>query len=1492
MNANLLNGKGEIHNVELNCAFLNETISRVSPFIEFDRVHVSKLSFHVSSWTNLRKSPIIIDVEHVTASVVEPLHFLDRSKRKRLRQIMKSELIQLGQKGLVPTRGPYNLFDRILDNITVEIESIQISFQPWGKFKTRRVGPWTPPQLQVTLASVRFSSVNEYGQEASAEEVWKHNHHRRESLFIYKKLEMEYQVSLRAQDGSYPIPLVSGCDNKMEVQLAIHRRVRDGEILAVQVDATIPKAEVDIPTKVVPVLAHALAGLTYCFCKDRTFTDPLKSDGNQPLDNEPIAEDAGLQIITTSDDEIGSIESESNASGQSPPQQLQGQALPVLPEVVEVFSDDEDDEVEMGDDQSTEAIGVEKALAVESFSGKNRQGHEELSAATPAKHVTAKASLGTQTFAARDQPGFKDRPIILLPTGIAVHEKLTFSFSVHHATVRGTYAEGGQGSDGYIQLTSRGIIAELIWPKITEEKGGYFQASVSYISVQERHGARVRTIMVGGAQHDLTGPIEKPTERRMEIGPDESFPLYENRSIRPDPLSLRYTFPVQAVGVKSTISFQKKLASAPDSNEEELHVLHEVGTDRFEIVLDSQSWCRAIRFALNENDGGFDPRWHSGDWSDRLTPKMLISSSHLLNLDECVQPSPQIFLDENELPSSDLFNVTARLTHVDLRIPAALTDDVRSCDIILKMDEAMLIISSALPRNFLSGKIGSSVNGENVKQKGLIEFPNDPSDLVYALERLEDPSNRQRGVLTSRPISTFRLQLTIRGATVRLQPAISMGKSHQSQELLAPSELTMLICFEGEPIESGESFQTKVVLFTSVQAHRFNINIDFDLLSAATGVIVHHAKLVHETLSACGNISNNAQRDVDDAERSLDVGLADERIKRSLGGRRVLVNKQIHNSRESGGLSLAFCFQAASIRLSLWRQNVPFSGFFNPSRNDNIDGSHRNGSMPLVLLMRLDVVGIETGAEATLLRDHRHLVLKACLAGISFGACDLPRSARLDKLWDGQDNSQHQDEMLEGETWSSDTAGHIALDLASIFELGNLSADEYYSIDPFMQESNLALRLEEKLENSRTWLFSADLGKGATLSCNIDAIEALILLIMEALSMPAWVKHGTLPRIEGAWSFPVGTVGELFLSLSSLLTPNDKKPVFEDLNELVTSQIPGGLIDQLFRRLIDKLVPEDVSLILLRFDGCDLLVKIPVQSGAESDFFGILIERAELLASYRSPHGSAPDDIMKHPAKEGAPWSSIIQSGENGVHHSLLLRQRLIRSASNTADCHSTLVEPFELSYAYAKSRVRIFPSNPLVVNNVGELDAFLGCMKNFARRSQEISASMSRVFSIVKDSQRSDSTAEASSNEPKRMPIGMACISAANSIRLARESLRLASESFAKQCLAFESHLEEKDRELDRLRRTIFRKERERIAAISLVSSQVTGWLRIGSSQRIGQRGIMSWNLFPRWSILRNGLLLTYSAPGEVRVLGFCGENCCCIRPVGSDRSIYSILH
>lgn len=218
VNASLLNGKGEIADLSLNCAAINQELSNIVPFIELDSIHISKVAFQVTSWTNLRKAPIMVDIEHVTINISEPFHYLDPRKRRRIRQMTVAEmeshfhrLAEEAKKKNAPfnnpnKRGGYSLADRIADNLMMEIKSIYIQFQTWGTFKTRRPGPWTPPTIQILLRNLRYCSVDEFGQEGTPEENWAHNHKpqtrgQEKTLLILKKITMDYDFGIRTVDG-------------------------------------------------------------------------------------------------------------------------------------------------------------------------------------------------------------------------------------------------------------------------------------------------------------------------------------------------------------------------------------------------------------------------------------------------------------------------------------------------------------------------------------------------------------------------------------------------------------------------------------------------------------------------------------------------------------------------------------------------------------------------------------------------------------------------------------------------------------------------------------------------------------------------------------------------------------------------------------------------------------------------------------------------------------------------------------------------------------------------------------------------------------------------------------------------------------------------------------------------------------------------------------------------------------------------------------------
>lgn len=1445
VNANLLNGKGEIRDVSLNCAFLNQALAKVTPFFELESVHLSKLSFHVTTWSNLKKAPIVVVVEDVKATIVEPLDCLTKSKRRVPKQISREELSLLIEQGLVKLRRDYNLFDRIADNLHIEIRTLEVSFQPRGKFKTKRIGPWTPPLIIVNLNHVKYVSVDEYGQEGTPEQVWHHNRHahnvpfEKRTYMIYKKLSAIASIRLATLE-----PLVR--EAQVEVHLAFRTRLRDAAKLAIQIDATLQKMEVQVDANAVPVLAHAMAGLKYCFAKDRSFEDPLVTEPSGNKWN--VGKEEGQEVEVQSTNEAEQDEDEH-----------------------EVIEGDASDSVSESDEASSEDDGKSEA---------------------PVKQISS--------VSMQDKPAYYRRPVILMPNGLVIHDRLSLSLSVHQCTIRGVYSEK---DDGYVQMVVKGFVSEIMWPKISGEKGGYLQASLSYMSLQERFGQRVRSILLGGIQHDIHKlRIWLPGKPRPEKRADESFPLFEDRSIRPDPFGLRHTFPEQAFGLKMTVNYIEKVSNPDD---EEIMVVHEIGIDQFDVLMDSDAWCRALRFMMNENGNGFEARWHSGDWSDELATDMLVNPSRPLNLSDHLQPTRELFLDENAMISSDLMNVTARIMNLEVRVPAAIREDVRSCDIIVGISETMLVVSSALPRTFLTGKIGSSIHGDGAQQNVQIDFPNDPSDLCYSLEESEDPSIRQQGTMTVRAVSTARLQLTTRGFSIRIVPVIPFCNANPPQQLLQPMEMTVIACFEGEPPESPESNLIKIVLFVSMQIHRLIINCDLDVIAGAISTLLRHANAIQETAEVVKKLRKPLPRIDFSLSDHCSVSQASElggnaKMKKNLKNRRVLVRKQFERSRETGGLSVSACMQMAEFSFSFWRQNVPLTSSFRASLCGNEDCQIDDTSITLMKLLCLEMKGLEMGAEWSVQMSNRRVVLKGCLSSLKMGVCDF--EAERTKCSEKEQGEGH---VVSHDITASKFHEEPGSDGHSLIELLTFGAHAHTHrsyAEVAGSHDDIFLRAEEHKNSTRSMSLSCEVGPPGVVYLRVREIEMLSLLLIEALLMPTGIQSSRLKMREHhskGIKFPDRSVGALLSWL--VCRPFEECTVDEEdispIAQRESDETDEG--DNLVHSLVESHLPKRVHTVVARLMVIDVLVFIPeklpnVETIDESRWLGVVMHQTTLTAGYFSeaPTPGTEDYIMNILASRGRTWSSFFDAQENGFHVLLRAWPSLYAAERKNSMCVTTdsLVAEFEISCSYRPSDIALSMGDTnLLVKNLDDLKHLycsLLAVKDEGRLAMiKIDAVVSGLTSYVPRPHRAGQS---------NVESGMSCEPAIKdgdqgrsstisrvleSSSAAGHSFRLLKQSFGRLRKISEVHsvqlrdvLERQQRNIGTLRYEVFSKERDRVAALALVSSQATGWLRMGGTHTYGQRVPGVTTMWRYYAVLHKSLLILYAAPGQVSIIDlFC---------------------
>jgi len=506
VNANLLNGKGEISDVRVKVKPINDILKTYTSLVELSSVYISKLSFNVTSFRNIKKAPIEIFIDEVHVVLVEPLEN-DLTSEAAWPELAKL-IVEKAKK-----KGSYGLIERIQDNITLDINRVYITFQPMGNLKTRKVGPWTPPAISVVFNHLRYVSVDEYGEEGSPDEIWRHNTHggkqeasfkqkvmhngnndrgfRHRTVMIYKKATMEISVAVgyrtkgMSAKESFMSSKVLFADLPLQAHICLHRRIRNNIILAVQVDASLMTLEIELDMDVLSMLIHAMTGIQACF-KGRTYKDPFANQNEVTGGGTMQSSVHNADVLYGTENDVKPVEDT--------------------------------------------AILDNSYASDESMSGDEDNG--------------ANSSISVE--------GNESWPVLILPAGLIILEKIAFSFSVHHIGLRISYPSD---IGGYLQFTMKGWVLELISPQTNSTGlGGYIQTSLAYINVQEIHLRTTRQIMHGGHRYDSSFEVNKNTTA------DEMFPIFEQTYVRSDPDNLRSSFPVQAFGLKISIDVLGKVS--------------------------------------------------------------------------------------------------------------------------------------------------------------------------------------------------------------------------------------------------------------------------------------------------------------------------------------------------------------------------------------------------------------------------------------------------------------------------------------------------------------------------------------------------------------------------------------------------------------------------------------------------------------------------------------------------------------------------------------------------------------------------------------------------------------------------------------------------------------------------------------------------------------------------------------------------------------------
>ncbi|EJK75579.1 hypothetical protein THAOC_02693, partial [Thalassiosira oceanica] len=831
INANFLSGKGSITNVKLNVELINDFLNKpphgAVPQLEFTEILLTELRVEVTSYTNLKRAPIVLVIEEIYATAREPLEYhVDPKQQKSAGTASTTTTTEKastdGKRQSAATPQQYGLLHRILDNLSIRIKRINLSFSPLGKFKTRRHGPWTPPTLNVCFDNVELISVTETGQAGTPEQVWAHNElrvqqprfrreaneQRHRSYVIYKRFTMEMSVKLptRREDGTESKVISTLLSNtNMEVHIAYVRRLKDAGVSGVDVDVLVE--DIDINLDVVPhsdgdrkkkdsarcdlgAFVHMLVGLLHCYYKDRSFVDPLLPDGmwRPTADNEAglflrgVAAKSDCEFVPEEEDEI-----------------LPDDFLPAV-EVV----DDESTESEF-DDEGSDG-GENDDVLNEAQEGNSTDGTTLPESSDNENFTVDNPATDTQPDGTDEKAEYKRKrkAVIVIASGAQKFERLSFSLTLPRIAMKlclpseDDDTQSLDEDDSFcLELLLEGMKAESIWPKSDGDIGGHIQGSLNYIHL-------IELVYHKGWGSALPGK-DGPT-----------------------PFNVVKLNPLLRVGTR--LFGGRDIFTQPHH----LKIFNGASSSKCQDPTHDNSW--------------FDNRWMTGRWHEDLSNDMVeASKTGKFGFLDHLQPLPSLYSSKkgySDPLSSELRNFTGHLGSIVVRLPnpRVRLSAFRMAEVVLGIKEITIIVSSELPSSFLGGTIQT--------ESASPTYPNDPRDICC-----RDPEKTSDLVVVFRmQVSLADLQMKTLSAESHDLPQVQVDDSYA--DLITPTTLTMMLSLESALPEQGAATQSKSRII-SVLLQQFESNMDIRSVNGALETFSYHAANIVDYLNLSKSSSDH-----------------------------------------------------------------------------------------------------------------------------------------------------------------------------------------------------------------------------------------------------------------------------------------------------------------------------------------------------------------------------------------------------------------------------------------------------------------------------------------------------------------------------------------------------------------------------------------------------------------------------------------------------------
>lgn len=172
----LMKGEGKLSNLQLKEIVIQEIIDL--PMLKVTRGTINELIVKLPPLTRLKSDPILLKIDKFELELEEPIEAI------QIGTTFRDFMNGMSKKSAT---SKYKFSDKVIDGLTVQINSIVISIKPLGWFPSLDYGPWTPPTLRFSLSNFTLETTNRLWRVVSLKESLPQFNKSIKSFFVHRK---------------------------------------------------------------------------------------------------------------------------------------------------------------------------------------------------------------------------------------------------------------------------------------------------------------------------------------------------------------------------------------------------------------------------------------------------------------------------------------------------------------------------------------------------------------------------------------------------------------------------------------------------------------------------------------------------------------------------------------------------------------------------------------------------------------------------------------------------------------------------------------------------------------------------------------------------------------------------------------------------------------------------------------------------------------------------------------------------------------------------------------------------------------------------------------------------------------------------------------------------------------------------------------------------------------------------------------------------------